>query len=63
MASDRGKLTVVLLVFQVIFVILFAIFVDYDKTADARHPNNTRDLSKGGADPNNNMVKGYYPSK
>ncbi|XP_071806133.1 ammonium transporter Rh type B-A-like isoform X1 [Asterias amurensis] len=36
MAWTRGKLTVVLLAFQLVFLVLFGLFVEYHPTADAR---------------------------
>ena len=61
--SYRVMFGAVLLGFQVIFVVLFGILVDYDQSADAKDPVNSRDVDKNGTDPTKNMVKDYYPSK
>ena len=58
-----GKFGVVCLVFQVVFIALFAIFVDYDTSAHAGAPLNSKDLDKGGQDKGNNEVSSYYPSE
>ncbi|XP_064651473.1 ammonium transporter Rh type A-like isoform X2 [Lineus longissimus] len=57
----RGKLTAFLIVFEIIFIVLFAIFIDYDPTANARHISNSLDLAKNGSDPKKNIVKELYP--
>ena len=61
--THRIKFGVVLLGFQILFIILFGIFVDYDQSANARDPVNSRDVDKNGTDPATNMIKDYYPSK
>lgn len=59
----RGKLTLVLLLFQVIFIVLFALFVEYDPLANAQNVRNSRTFKQGGHDPNANNIKDYYPSE
>lgn len=60
--GDR-QLTTYLLALQLALIILFAIFVRYDTSANAKATVNNRDEDHGGADPNNNVLKQYYPSK
>ena len=63
MGWKRGKYTVFLFVFQLIFLILFGIFVKYEHQADAGYEKNSKDPEKGGYDPDNNRIKHFYPSK
>ena len=58
-----GKFGLVCLVFQVIFIALFGIFVEYDESANASHTTNHKDHDKGGQDVDNNDVSKYYPSE
>lgn len=57
----RGKLTTILVILQVALIVLFAIFVRYDEAADASAPVHSKPRTMGGADPDNNPVKSYYP--
>lgn len=59
----RGKLTTILVIIQVALIVLFAIFVRYDEAADASAPVHSKPRTMGGADPDNNPVKSYYPSE
>ena len=63
MEVKRGKFTAVLLGFQVLFIILFGLFVEYDTAADASNAKNSKDVAMGGADPASNTPANYYPSK
>ena len=58
-----GKFGFFCLVFQVIFIALFGIFVEYDESANAAKIVNNRDQEKGGQDVDNNDVAKYYPSE
>ena len=58
-----GKFGFFCLVFQVIFIALFGIFVEYDESANAAKIVNNRDQDKGGQDVDNNDVAKYYPSE
>ncbi|XP_074653098.1 ammonium transporter Rh type B-B-like [Tubulanus polymorphus] len=60
-AAQRGKFPGVVLVLQVIFIVLFAVFVRYDDQANASKKENSLDPGKGGADPEKNSLKQYYP--
>ena len=61
------KLGLVLFGFEILFIILFGVFMDYDESANAHYESNSRDLGKGangtGADHDRNQVKDMYPSK
>ena len=63
MAVMGWKFGGVILAFQVLFIILFGVFGEYGESANAGFYKNSRKLSKGGADPENNEIKHYYPSK
>ncbi|XP_074652649.1 ammonium transporter Rh type B-B-like [Tubulanus polymorphus] len=43
MAWRRGKLSLILIAIEILFIVLFAIFVDYDKEANAKDPSNNND--------------------
>lgn len=57
----RTKFAFVLLILQVVFLILFGLMVEYDDSASARHPPNSLDHDKGGADPHANEISHLYP--
>ncbi|XP_077985496.1 ammonium transporter Rh type A-like [Glandiceps talaboti] len=58
----RGKLSVILLIFQILFLVLFALMVDYNEDSNALAPQNNKDHEiHGGADPGNNPLGYYYP--
>ncbi|CAH1245695.1 RHAG [Branchiostoma lanceolatum] len=61
MVWRRGKLTAILLIFEVVFIVLFGILVVYDDEANASASKNSLTPAQGGADPDNNVVKAYYP--
>jgi len=61
MAWQRGRFAVVVGVFQVAFLVLFALFTTYDDSANASSSDNHKDTAHGGADPDNNTLKHYYP--
>lgn len=63
MALKNKKTAILLLVCQIIFIILFAVFTEYDTSADARYKANSRDHDKNGTDHDDNPAKHYYPSK
>ncbi|XP_064651471.1 ammonium transporter Rh type B-like [Lineus longissimus] len=58
---NRGKFTGIVLLLQVVFVVLFAIFVEYDDSANASHDKHSRDINLGGFDPSDNPVSALYP--
>ncbi|KAK2179724.1 hypothetical protein NP493_476g04051 [Ridgeia piscesae] len=60
MALLQNKLAVTLILLQIAFVVLFALVVRYDDDANAAREKNSRDHSKGGADPHNNSITRYY---
>jgi hypothetical protein len=60
---DRGKFTGIVVLLQILFIVLFAIFVEYDDRANARDGRNSKDINLGGFDPSNNPVSALYPSK
>lgn len=57
----RGKFTAVVVVIQVVFIIIYAFYVEYDADADAANPKHSRDPKKGGEDPKDNSLEHYYP--
>ncbi|XP_066267742.1 ammonium transporter Rh type A-like isoform X2 [Branchiostoma lanceolatum] len=61
MVWRRGKLTAILLIFEVVFIVLFGILVVYDDEANASASKNSLTPAQGGADPDNNVVRAYYP--
>jgi len=63
MALLQNKLAVTVILLQIAFVVLFALVVRYDDDANAAREKNSRDHSKGGADPHNNSITRYYASK
>ncbi len=63
MLWKRGKFGLVLLFFQIVFLVLFGIFAEYDDSANAKAEINSKDHDKGGADPDGNDVNKYYASK
>ena len=63
MAFKRGKLGIVLGIFQLLFLVLFALFVTYDDGANASAEANQKEPAQGGANPRDNDVKHFYPSE
>ena len=61
MEQIRGKFAVVLLAFQVLFLVLIGVFVDYDRKADARYKANSKDPDKGGVSDEFNEQNHLYP--
>ncbi|ELT93531.1 hypothetical protein CAPTEDRAFT_104921 [Capitella teleta] len=59
MALRNKKTAILLVICQIVFIILFGVFVDYAPDADARHPGNSHD--QNGTDHENNSLKMYYP--
>ncbi|XP_006824549.1 ammonium transporter Rh type B-like [Saccoglossus kowalevskii] len=57
----RGKLTLVLVIFQIIFLVLFGIFVEYGEDSDAKAEQNNLEHGNGGADAMDNRLGYYYP--
>ena len=58
-----GKFGLVCLVFQVIFIALFGVFVEYDESASASTSINQKDQKHNGQDVDHNDVAKYYPSE
>ncbi|XP_038065645.1 ammonium transporter Rh type B-like isoform X2 [Patiria miniata] len=65
MAWTRGKLTVLLLAFQLVFLVLFGVLAEYDPSADANpkksHDNTTEEHGDGDLAGFANQVDLYYP--
>lgn len=57
------KFTLILILIQVAFIIIFAIFADYNDNANAKNPVHSKDVSKGGEDPRKNKLHTLYDSK
>ena len=62
MGIASKKFGIVVLTFQGIFLVLFAVLTTYDTEANAAHPENSRDPDKNGTDPEKNSISKYYPS-
>ena len=64
MVSSGVKLGVILLIFEVVCLGLFAFFSDYEDSANAAHPSNSKDFDvQGGSDKDHNTVAKFYPSE
>lgn len=61
MGIASKKFGIVVLTFQAIFLVLFALLTTYDTEANAAYPGNSRDPDKNGTDPEKNSVAKYYP--
>ena len=57
-SNTKGKATAILLIFQAIFILLFALFVDYGEDVGASHHRNN-----SSSDDEGNQLDRFYPSE
>ena len=63
MNLERMKFVLTLLCVEVLIIILYVLFVSYDKDADASDPRNSMDPSFGGYDQEKNPIRHFHPCK
>lgn len=63
MERRKGNFSAALIVIQLVLTLLTVFFVKYDEEADATNPKHSYKRPFGGADPQDNPIEKFYPSR